>query len=132
MAKKFGNTWWGEQWLNSLANIDYGNRLPRGARYARNGSVRSIDIKKGHISAKVAGSRPTPYKETIVVPQFDEGKSRAFVDRLLSEPLVLAVLLHRKLDPEALSIAQQCGLKSSPAFLRYTSTGTSIVALRWE
>ena len=31
MASSFGKTWWGEQWLNSLTNIDYSNRLPRGA-----------------------------------------------------------------------------------------------------
>ena len=31
MAEKFGRTWWGEQWLQSLKNVDYGNRLPRGA-----------------------------------------------------------------------------------------------------
>lgn len=43
MAKtQFGKTWWwGEQWLNSLANIDYSNRLPRGATYARNSSIQS-------------------------------------------------------------------------------------------
>ncbi len=114
MAKKFGTTWWGEQWLNSLTHIDYGNRLPRGARYARNGSVRSIDIKNGVITARVAGSRPTPYKETITVPQFDKAKSAQFIDRILSEPLVLADLMQRKLDPLALQIAKQCGLQVFP------------------
>ena len=39
MAAKYGNTWWGEQWLKSLSNIDFSNRLPRGRRYANNGSV---------------------------------------------------------------------------------------------
>jgi len=39
MASAFGKTWWGEQWLNSLNNIDYSNRLPRGASYARKGAV---------------------------------------------------------------------------------------------
>ena len=37
MANNFGKTWWGEAWLRSLTHIDYGNRIPRGARYARNG-----------------------------------------------------------------------------------------------
>ncbi len=39
MAQKFGLTWWGEQWLKSLARIDFSNRLPRGATYARKGAV---------------------------------------------------------------------------------------------
>jgi uncharacterized Zn finger protein len=42
MAGAFGKTWWGEQWLNSLNNTDYSNRLPRGASYARNGAVEKI------------------------------------------------------------------------------------------
>ena len=33
MATKYGKTWWGEQWLGALKNIDYSNRLPRGASY---------------------------------------------------------------------------------------------------
>lgn len=42
MAIKYGKIWWGEQWLGALKNIDYGNRLPRGASYARKGMVRDI------------------------------------------------------------------------------------------
>lgn len=114
MAKKFGTTWWGEKWLDSLTHIDYGNRLPRGARYARNGSVKSIEIKGGKISARVAGSRPTPYKETIEVPQFDKMRVKAFVDGLVDHPLILASLLQRKLDPEVLRIAESSGLKVFP------------------
>lgn len=114
MAKKFGTTWWGEKWLDSLTHIDYGNRLPRGARYARNGSVKSIEINGGKISARVAGSRPTPYKETIEVPQFDKVRVKAFVDGLVDHPLILASLLQRKLDPEVLRIAESSGLKVFP------------------
>lgn len=114
MAKKFGATWWGEQWLKSLTHIDYGNRLPRGARYARNGSVKNIEIKGGKISARVAGSRPTPYKETIEVPQFDKSKTKSFVDRLVDSPLILASLMQRKLDPEVLDIAKASGLQVFP------------------
>lgn len=114
MAKKFGTTWWGEKWLDSLTHIDYGNRLPRGARYARNGSVKSIEIKDGKIIARVAGSRPTPYKETIEVPQFDKTRVKFFVDGLVDHPLILASLLQRKLDPEVLRIAESSGLKVFP------------------
>ena len=48
MAEKFGKTWWGEHWLRSLQNVDYGNRLPRGATYAQGGYVKEINIKKGN------------------------------------------------------------------------------------
>ena len=70
MAKDFGKTWWGDAWLQSLTNIDYANRIPRGARYARNGSVRKIAIKDNVIGAKVQGSRFTPYSVKIEVNKF--------------------------------------------------------------
>ena len=42
MARSFCKTWWGNAWLQALSNIDYSNRIPRGARYARNGSVKRV------------------------------------------------------------------------------------------
>ncbi|WP_348823067.1 hypothetical protein [Flavobacterium aestuarii] len=59
MSNTYGKTWWGLQWLNTLSNIDYDNRLPRGKSYANNGSVTKITIKGNRIEAKVAGSRPS-------------------------------------------------------------------------
>ena len=44
MAKGFGNTWWGSRWLLSLTHIDYENRIPRGATYARAGAVRDVKV----------------------------------------------------------------------------------------
>lgn len=74
MAVQFGKTWWGEHWLRSLEHVDYDNRLPRGASYARSGHVKEVKIKGNHITAKVAGSRPRPYNVTIIVPPFfDDG-----------------------------------------------------------
>lgn len=71
MANSFGKTWWGESWLNVLANIDYSNRLPRGAGYARKGAVKKIEISDGTITARVQGSRRTPYKETLSLKKYD-------------------------------------------------------------
>jgi len=70
MAMQFGKTWWGEHWLRSLENVDYDNRLPRGATYARRGNVVSIKIKDNRITAKVSGSRKTPYTVNVIIPPF--------------------------------------------------------------
>ena len=59
---QFGHTWWGKKWLNALANIDYSNRLPRGQRYARNGSVTKISIDETDITASVKGRMTAPYR----------------------------------------------------------------------
>jgi uncharacterized Zn finger protein len=114
MAKQFGKTWWGQQWLNSLANIDFGNRLPRGATYARKGSVADISIDGNVIKAKVKGSRPRPYDITIAIPPFTEAGMAKLIKSVAAKPVVISKLLNRELDPEILNIADECGLKVFP------------------
>ncbi|MBK6933528.1 MAG: hypothetical protein IPH17_00070 [Bacteroidales bacterium] len=50
---KYGVTWWGKRWLNSLNRIDYSNRLERGLSYADNGFVVYISTVANKIIAKV-------------------------------------------------------------------------------
>ncbi len=114
MANQFGKTWWGMQWLNSLANIDYSNRLPRGSNYAKNGSVTSIIIKENNISAKVNGSQPNPYDVTIIIPPFFENDIKKLIKAIALHPIIISKLLNRELDPEILAIANKCGLKVFP------------------
>jgi Uncharacterized conserved protein len=115
MAEKFGQTWWGNAWLKSLTHIDFANRIPRGARYARNGFVKDVKINGGTIKAKVQGSRRTPYSVTITIPGFDEAKKDKFIKALTSHPAIVANLLNRKLDAEVLDVAQT---KASSAIFR--------------
>ncbi|HRO09070.1 MAG TPA: SNF2-related protein [Saprospiraceae bacterium] len=114
MAQKFGNTWWGENWLQALNNIDYSNRLPRGATYARKGAVNQIKIQENRISAKVAGSRPTPYKVDIILPPFFEPELGNFMEAVVSKPFIISKLLNRDLDPTLLEMAKSEGLKVFP------------------
>lgn len=114
MAIKFGRTWWGEHWLRSLENVDYDNRLPRGASYARNGYVKDIKTKGNQIVAKVSGSRPRPYNVNIIVPPFFENQIEFLIDEIIKRPALISKLLNRELDPEILSIAEKQGLKVFP------------------
>jgi len=114
MAQSFGKTWWGEQWLNALNNIDYSNRLARGSTYARNGSVTKITINENRIKAKVAGSRKTPYAVDIILPPFFEPELGVFVDALAERPVIISKMLNRELDPEVMAIAENMDLKVFP------------------
>lgn len=114
MAIQFGKTWWGEHWLRSLENVDYDNRLPRGASYARNGYVKDVKIKENQIIAKVSGSRPTPYKVNLIVPPFFEEQVELLMDGIIKRPALISKLLNRELDPEILTIAEEAGLKVFP------------------
>ncbi len=114
MAVQFGKTWWGEHWLRSLENVDYDNRLPRGASYARNGYVKEVKIKENQILAKVAGSRPSPYKVNLIVPPFFEEQIELMMQSIIERPALISKLLNRELDPEILTIAEKAGLKVFP------------------
>jgi len=114
MANNFGKTWWGEHWLRSLDNIDYDNRLPRGASYARSGHVKELKIQENQIIAKVSGSRPSPYKVQLVIPPFFENQVEPLMDKIIRNPVMISKLLNRELDPEILTIAEEIGLKVFP------------------
>ena len=114
MAKGFGNTWWGSRWLLSLAHIDYENRIPRGATYARAGAVREIKVKGNVISAKVEGRRPRPYSVTIIVPPFFPEDVERLIQGIMERPDIVSKLLKHELDPAVMDIASECGLKIFP------------------
>jgi uncharacterized Zn finger protein len=101
----FGQTWWGAQWLEALAQIDFSNRLPRGRTYANNGSVKQMAIGGGQITAKVKGSRPQPYQISITVPPLPEKQAQALMDAVARDPLIISKLLNRELDPAVLDLA---------------------------
>ena len=111
---KYGKTYWGEQFLNALAHIDYSNRLPRGRSYASNGSVKDIQFDKNKIYAEVKGSQPRPYSIEIVVPAFNEKQKNDLINAIQSNSSILAALLNRQLPVELLEIANRNGIEIFP------------------
>lgn len=114
MVKSFGNTWWGNEWLKALTHIDYTNRIPRGATYARKGAVKNIELKDNVIHATVSGSSPKPYKVSIEVPAFSQKSVNQLMEKLMGQPAILSKLLNRELDPQVLAISEALGLKVFP------------------
>ena len=112
---KYGQTWWGEQWLNALTNIDYDNRLPRGRAYAGNGSVLETTIKGNTIKARVEGSRPRPYNITITVPLFPNLLKEKLINGIKADQFILSQLLNRELPQELNRLALDHGLKLFPS-----------------
>lgn len=110
----FGRTWWGAQWLQALAHIDYQNRLPRGRSYAARGAVRNLVISGGTIAAQVQGSAPRPYAVQIAVPALAAGDAARLIDQLAGDAQLIARLLNRQLDPAVLDAAKSLGLSIFP------------------
>lgn len=111
----YGNTWWGEQWLNALTHIDYDNRLPRGRSYANKGAVKNFTLTGGDIHAKVQGSRSHPYQVSIQVPSLSQTQVNILLDELVADPSVIARLLNRELAPSVLTQAKRLGISVFPS-----------------
>ena len=114
MARNFCKTWWGNAWLQALSHIDYSNRIPRGARYARNGSVKSVEFDDNKIKAKVQGSRRTPYTVTMEVNKFTKKETERLMEGILANPAIVPQLLNMNLSPAVLDIAKEAKLKVFP------------------
>ncbi len=112
---KYGQTWWGEQWLNALTHIDYDNRLPRGRAYAGNGSVLETAISINTIKSKVAGSMPKPYNVVIAVPLFTQTQKEQLVGEIKKDPYILSKLLNRELPQELQRLSMDLGIRLFPA-----------------
>ncbi|MEE8059606.1 MAG: helix-turn-helix domain-containing protein [Pseudomonadales bacterium] len=115
-------TFWGDAWCEHLEQFsDYANRLPRGKRYVRNGSVCHMEIQKGKINAMVSGSelydikvaiKPLAQNRWKTIKQQCMGQIGSLLE-LLEGKLsanVMAVVTHPKtgLFPQTKDIALQC------------------------
>lgn len=64
--RRIAATHWGRAWCDHIESFhDYSNRLPRGRTYVRNGSVVDLQIARGQVTARVAGS--SLYRQTITI-----------------------------------------------------------------
>lgn len=71
---KAGTTWWGQRWIEALESVLRGQsgRLSRGRTYARAGRTHDLVIADGKVTAKVTGSRETPYDVSIELSRLDD------------------------------------------------------------
>ncbi|MCC6723086.1 MAG: SWIM zinc finger family protein [Saprospiraceae bacterium] len=125
MAKKYGVTWWGQQWLHSLSLIDYSNRLPRGKALAITGKVRSIEFKGNQINAKVQGDKPVPFRVGISVPLFTTDEKKRLLEAIIQQPSLLDKISRRELPQELLKIAESQHIKVFPESWRDFSLNCS-------
>jgi len=88
-----GRSWWARRWLERLEAMGLGARLGRGRNYAASGQVVSLRFEGPRVSAEVVGGRPAPYSVSVSF-RVPEGAARErIVERLRSEPMLVARLL---------------------------------------
>ena len=93
MARNFGKTWWGEQWLGALTHIDYANRIPRGASYARKGAVTKLAINKNKGEIKMFEKMKELIAEQLNCPAEEIKMESSFKEDLGADSLDLFELV---------------------------------------
>jgi uncharacterized Zn finger protein len=80
-------SWWGRRWIAAAEalGVAYANRLPRGRRYAADGSVVDLQVAPGLAAAKVQGSRPQPYRVRLRVPELTDEQWQRVAGALAAE-----------------------------------------------
>lgn len=121
----FGTSWWGKRWSQILDGYGLGARLTRGRTYARNGQVISIDIDKGIVTAKVQGSRATPYKVVIKMVTITAPTWEKIIAVLADEARFLAKLLAGEMPNEIEEVFKKVGVDLFPSQAQDLSTDCS-------
>ena len=112
---EFGESWWARRWIKVLEGFDIGARLGRGRSYARSGQVMEISVNEGRVTAKVQGSRPTPYDVKIEVKTLSKAEWAKVLDALGRQALFAAKLLAGEMPQDIEPIFLEVGLSLFPA-----------------
>jgi uncharacterized Zn finger protein len=127
---QMASTWWGKRWLQVLESFNLGARLSRGRSYARSGQVLSIDIDDGLVSAKVQGSRSTPYKISIKIKSFTDKQRDELARNLASQAVFAAKLLAGEMPDGLETIFMEAGCSLFPE--KYKDLDTDCSCPDWS
>jgi uncharacterized Zn finger protein len=111
---KSTDNWWSKQWYEFMETFNLGARLARGKTYARKGQVIDVSVEPGLVTAKVQGSRSTPYRVTIHFEQISSEGWDRIVERLREQALFAARLLSGEVPQELEQFFQDEGASLFP------------------
>jgi uncharacterized Zn finger protein len=111
----FGTTWWAGRWIAALERLVNPGRLERGRTYARAGQVISLDVSPTGVTARVQGSRPTPYDVWIRFRPLSDAEWERVIDLMASEALYAARLLSGEMPEQIEEVFAAAGTSLLPA-----------------
>lgn len=114
--KTLCESWWGRAWCENLERYaDFSSRLERGKRYVRAGTVIDLQIKNGKVTAKVQGSRKSPYKVEIRISPLNVQACDRIIEKCGSKIENMEVLINGKFPEELKDVfTGEKGLFPSP------------------
>jgi len=99
-----GERWWSRKFVDILEQICDGGRLARGRAYARKGQVMDFTVTPGRVSARVQGSRSTPYRVKLTISAFAERDWTRIEEALGAQALYRAALLAGDMPHEIVDV----------------------------
>lgn len=111
---RFGEHWWSQRWIGVLESFGNSKRLGRGRTYARKGQVMNIDLAPGLITARVQGSRRTPYAVRIEIAPLSDAQWERAIDALAAQAFFAAQLLGGTMPPEIEDVFSAVGASLLP------------------
>jgi uncharacterized Zn finger protein len=109
-----GSTWWSRRFISVLEGFALGSRLTRGRSYARRGQVISLEVAPGVVTARVQGSRATPYRVALELAPFPTSVWAEVDARLAAEAIHAAALLAGQLPAELEELFDVVGARLFP------------------
>ena len=105
-GRAIARSFWGKGWCDHLESFaDFANRLPRGRRYARNGSVCHLEIRPGRVDAIVSGSEL--YDVTIKITQLKAAAWKSIKAKCAGQIGSMLELLQGKLSREVMGVVTE-------------------------
>ena len=120
-----GKSWWAKRWTEALRRIMDSGRLSRGRSYARRGQVMDIREEKGAITARVQGSRRTPYQVRIRVKPLSDEEWERVLDLLADQAIFTAQLLAGEMPADIEEAFTAAGTSLFPASAQDLETDCS-------
>lgn len=109
-----GEHWWSRRFVEVLESFALGSRLTRGKNYARRGQVIALEVLPGAVTAKVQGSRRTPYQVKIGLAPFSELVWAKVEVSLAEQAIYSARLLAGEMPPDLEQVFSSAGAPLFP------------------
>jgi uncharacterized Zn finger protein len=113
-----GEQWWSKRFIAVLESYGMSGRLQRGRSYARKGQVLEFALAPGKVTARVQGSRPSPYAVSIAVRPLTSAQWTEVESRLATQALFRARLLAGEMPAEIEEVFAACGTPLFPQAAR--------------
>jgi uncharacterized Zn finger protein len=113
-----GEQWWSRRFIAVLESYGMSSRLQRGRSYARKGQVLEFTLATGKVTARVQGSRRTPYRVSLAVKPLTAAQWQSVESLLASQALFRARLLAGEMPAEIESVFDSCGTPLFPSSAR--------------